>query len=374
MSARIERWLADPAGEDVERALERLANTPDVQHIAVMPDVHLASTVCVGTVTATYQRILPEAVGGDIGCGMSALRFDLPASTLASAKQAAAVLAGLYRAIPVIKHSVAEAPALPPELATTQLHSSVLETFKRREAPLQLGTVGRGNHFVELQRDQEGWLWLMVHSGSRGIGPAIRDWHLKAAHSSAGLHWLDASSDAGTAYLADAAWARSYARANRATMIERVSELLHTLFDARSDPSSLIECDHNHVQRETHEGRELWVHRKGALDASAGRAGVIPGSMGSPSFHVIGRGEPRALCSSSHGAGRVYSRSEARKRIARKRLLADLEGIWFDHRLTDRLREEAPAAYKNISQVMRAQQQLTRITRKLEPILVFKGA
>jgi tRNA-splicing ligase RtcB len=374
MTAPITMWVAERPDAEVRAALERLASSEDVQRIAVMPDVHLASGVCIGTVTATTHRIFPAAVGGDISCGVAAVRFEAKASLLDSAEHAAAVLAGLYRVVPFIKHARRDAPALPDALEAHPLSTPALEALKHRDGRLQLGTLGRGNHFLELQRDEGDSLWLMVHSGSRAMGPAVREHHVRGAPSDSGLTWLDASAEAGASYLSDMQWARAYARHNRRLMAERVSELLSELHAARADWDSLVDCDHNHVTRETIDGRELWIHRKGALRASAGEPGVIPGSMGSASYHVVGRGEASALCSSSHGAGRAMSRTDARRRITSKRLLADVRGVWFDHRLTERLREEAPAAYKDISAVMRAQRELTRIVRKLEPLLVYKGA
>lgn len=254
------------------------------------------------------------------------------------------------------------------------LSSSALCTLARRDGRLQLGTLGRGNHFLELQRDPAGELWLAVHSGSRAMGPAIRGHHMRQAEGSGALASLDCESPTGAAYLADVEWARSYAATSRRRMVEQVAELAEELFDARVDWGSFFDSDHNHVAREHHAGDTLWVHRKGALHAANGELGIIPGSMGSPSYHVAGRGLPGALCSSSHGAGRAMSRSEARRRISRTQLFGDIEGVWFDHRLTQRLREEAPAAYKDIGKVMRAQRELTRVVRRLEPVLVYKGA
>lgn len=212
MSAPMKMWVAESPGADVRLALQRLADAEDVQHVAVMPDVHLANAVCVGTATATTHRILPEAVGGDSGCGMLAVRFDAPASVLGSAKTAAAVLSGLYRTIPFIKHAVGSAPELPAALVETPLSAPALEKLKHRDGRLELGTLGRGNHFLEFQRDDSNGLWLMLHSGSRAMGPAIREHHLRSAHVDHGLRWLDAGSDEGGRYLADVAWARRYAR------------------------------------------------------------------------------------------------------------------------------------------------------------------
>lgn len=367
-------WIAVPYDGEVARALERLERTEDVVAMAVMPDVHLAEDVCVGTVTASRRRIFPAAVGGDIGCGMVALGFDVSADAIDSPEIAARILDALYETVPITRHDRRSAPALDASLSETPLSADVLET-RKRDAARQLGTVGRGNHFVELQRDEDGRLWAMIHSGSRGMGQAIRDHHLgQTTADRSGIEWLDAESREGAAYLADAEWARAYARANRALLLDRVCAALRDAAGASALPETRIEADHNHVVREAYAGELLFVHRKGAQSAKLGEPGIIPGSMGSESFHVEGRGVAESLCSSSHGAGRAKSRTEARRTISRAKLFGDTRGVWFDHRLADRLREEAPSAYKDIDAVMRAQRELVRVVRTLRPLLVFKGA
>lgn len=374
MSAGIATWLPDGPGAELRAALDRLARADDVVHIAVMPDAHLAEEVCVGTVTATTRRLYPAAVGGDIGCGMVALRFRADADLLADRDRAARLLAALYRRVPHLVHPTAEAPPLPEDLLDAPLSAPALESLKHRDGRVEFGTLGRGNHFLELQRDEEGGLWLLVHSGSRAMGPAIRDHHdARAERGASGLRSLEADSDEGRAYLADAVWAGRYASASRARMVDAAAALLADLFGVEPDAASRVEVDHNHVRREEHGGRELWVHRKGAMGLAAGSPGVVPGSMGSPSYHVEGRAHPDALASSAHGAGRALSRAEARRRIPARQLLREATGVWFDHRIADRLREEAPSAYKDIGAVMRAQRDLVRITRRLTPVLAYKA-
>jgi len=373
--APIHSWLTEPLSGDIEAALSCLAESPGVARIAVMPDVHLSRDVCVGTVLATTDTLYPRAVGGDIGCGMLALRFDCMADLLADAQSAAELLAALYERVPVNRHGPMTVPeSIPAALLERPLSSARLEAMKHRDARVQMGTLGRGNHFLELQADRDGKLWLMLHSGSRAMGPAIRDHHLQQATiASSGMAYLTSDSVEGQAYLTDMSWARDYARANRGAMMEAVIATMTDRFGVTPDRASLIEIDHNHVRTETHEGQTLWVHRKGALPAHEGRMGIIPGSMGSNSYHTLGRGNPRALCSSSHGAGRTKSRTEARKTITVSRLEHELAGVWFDHRAAHRLVDEAPSAYKNIQSVMRAQRVLTRITNELRPILSYKG-
>ncbi|HEX6739856.1 MAG TPA: RtcB family protein [Vicinamibacteria bacterium] len=371
--AAIRRWHEGPLPREVEVALERLARSDAVAHIAVLPDVHLSADVCVGTVVGTRRTLYPNAVGGDIGCGVAALAFDTEAARLEDDRTAAAVLARLYRAIPFLRHRRGGAPPLPAALEAQPLSTPRLEA-KKAEAALQLGTLGSGNHFVELQADEEGRLWLMLHSGSRGIGQAIRDHHLaRGTAGRSGLRFLEAESAHGREYLDDLRWALAYAEASRGAMVAAVREVVEAVLGAGADQASFVSCHHNHVRRETHGGQALWVHRKGAISAAAGEPGLVPGSMGTRSVHVEGRGCAEALGSSAHGAGRRLSRSEARRALSPRDVLRELGPVRFDHRLAGRLRDEAPSAYKDIDQVLRAQAELVRIVRRLRPVLVFKG-
>ena len=372
--ADIRSWADGPLPRDVELALERLARSDDVQRIAVMPDVHLSADVCVGTVVATSRTLYPAAVGGDVGCGVAAIAFDGEASVLDDERAAAAVLAGFHRAIPLVRHSRKRAKGLPPELDAESLSARTLESLKQGEGALQLGTLGRGNHFVELQADETNRLWLMLHSGSRAMGQAIRDLHLRTCiPGRSGLARLDAESTEGRDYLGDMAWAVDYAEESRRRMVVAACDVVAGALGIEADPSSLVTCNHNHVRRETHDGESLWVHRKGAIAAGAGEPGLIPGSMGTTSYHVEGRGVAAALGSSAHGAGRRLSRTDARRTLSAKDVTHELRGVWFDHRIAGGLREEAPSAYKDIGSVMRAQNELVRIVRRLRPVLSFKG-
>jgi tRNA-splicing ligase RtcB len=377
LSANMRGWLTEPLPTDVKQSLARLAQADDVQHIAVMPDVHLSGDVCVGVALATTRLIYPAAVGGDIGCGMAALAFDAEADILAHERSAALVLRGLYQKIPSLKHSRETAAAeLPSCLQTVPLSDVSLEKLARRDGRVQLGTLGRGNHFLEFQADGQNRLWVMLHSGSRGMGQAITSHHVRRAAenvSECGLIALDASSPQGKAYRTDVDWAILYAEENRRAMLTAVTSLMASLFGIQPIAETLIHANHNHVRQEEHLGQRLWVHRKGALPAADGEAGIIPGSMGTSSFHVTGRGCADALCSSSHGAGRELSRAEACRKISPRQVQRELEGVWFDHCHVSQLRDEAPSAYKDIHTVMRAQRELTRIDRQLRPVLCYKG-
>jgi tRNA-splicing ligase RtcB len=225
-----------------------------------------------------------------------------------------------------------------------------------------------------MQADEEDRLWLMVHSGSRALGQVIRDHHLARAQPAEGrLRALDAESETGKEYLHDALWARQFAAASRKAMAEEIGKVLTRTLKCCISWQTMIAIDHNHVALERHGERELWVHRKGAMSAQQGQTGVLPGSMGSPSFHVKGRGCEQALCSSAHGAGRALSRGAARSKFSDRDFQRQMEGVWYDYRLTGKLRDEAPAAYKDIRAVLKAQRELVKVIRTLRPVLNYKG-
>lgn len=371
--APLTTWLPEPLGPEVIQAVDRLRLSDDVQHVALMPDVHLAKDVCIGTVVATERLIYPAAIGGDIGCGMISLAFDADACVIGNERAAAQLLAGLYEFVPSNKHR--KPRAFPTSLMHLQLSDQRLQRLAGRDGRVQLGTLGRGNHFLEFQADQDNRLWVMIHSGSRAVGQAVMDHHLKnARRADSGLKYLDVQEESGRLYLADFHWARAYASENRVAMLTAVVELMQRLFGMTSDWDSLIHCDHNHVRQELHGGKMLWVHRKGAQSANSDELGIIPGSMGTVSFHTLGRRCADSLRSCSHGAGRALSRSEARQTVSGKEFARQVGKLWYDHRRAASLRDEAPSAYKDIRQVMKAQRDLTRIVRELRPLLTYKGA
>ncbi|MBI4889382.1 MAG: RtcB family protein, partial [Acidobacteria bacterium] len=266
MSEAVMRaWLAASMGAEVAAAIERLRRAEDVVRVAVMPDVHLAADVCIGVAVATRELIFPQAVGGDIGCGVLAVATDGRADALRDGRVAGAVLAELGRVIPARRR----------RRDLVVFDEVALEAARWRDAELEFATLGSGNHFLELQADEEGRLWLMVHSGSRAVGPAIRDRWLKEARAvGQGLRALEARSDAGQRYLADVELARRYAAKSRQAMARMAGEVLERRMGARVCWESAIETDHNHVARERHGGKELWVHRKGAMRAGLEEEGV----------------------------------------------------------------------------------------------------
>jgi tRNA-splicing ligase RtcB len=373
--APVRTWLAAPMDHDVAEAIERLRRAPDVQQIAVMPDVHLASDVCIGIAVATSNLIYPQAVGGDIGCGMLAVGLDVDTASLKDPRVAGTVLAELGRAVPARRRNRRMTIPFPDELAKDRLSHPSLESCRRHDGVLEFATLGSGNHFIEIQADENDRVWLMVHSGSRALGQAIRDHHL-ARTQSAGSRFriLDAGSPEGIEYLHDASFARRYADASRRAMATEIGAVLARTVHVQTCWDTLITIDHNHVALEHHGAHDLWVHRKGAMPAQLGESGVLPGSMGTVSFHVEGRGCEEALCSSAHGAGRALSRTAARAKVTERDLRRQMEGIWYDYRLADKLRDEAPSAYKDVRAVLRAQRELVRVRRTLRPILNYKGS
>jgi tRNA-splicing ligase RtcB (3'-phosphate/5'-hydroxy nucleic acid ligase) len=357
------------------RQLTLIASQPYVvDHVAAMPDVHVAEGVSVGTVFATLDTLVPAALGGDLGCGMCAARFDAPAAAL-SPRELNALLDELSRAIPVgdATHRGAGEP-LPEALAHAELSTRALERQKRALGPRHLGTLGGGNHFLELDRGAGGELWVVVHTGSRGLGAEIAAHHKRAAMARGGgaLAGLSALEDAGRAYAADAAWAADFAKENRRAILSRAKEVISRALGAPG-VTEVVDVHHNFVAREEHGGRPLYVHRKGATAAGDGELGLIPGSMGTASYVVVGRGAPASFASCSHGAGRVMTRREARDKIHPASLERVMRRVVFDKRKLRDLVEEAPAAYRDIKEVIEDQADLVSPLTRLEPIAVLKG-
>jgi tRNA-splicing ligase RtcB len=372
----MQSWLVAPMDDEVSQGIRRLRWAPDVQRVAVMPDVHLAEDVCVGVAVATTELLYPQAVGGDIGCGMLAVPLDAAAAALSEPRIAGRLLASLGNSIPARRRNRRQTIPMSGDLSHAELSDSRLQRLWSTTGALEFATIGSGNHFVELQADESDRLWLMVHSGSRGLGPAIRDHHLaRSTLAGGGLKCLKSGEDSGIAYLSDARSARRYAQENRRQIALLVGEALRdVLGSGQLQWAETITSDHNHVERETHGALTLWVHRKGAMPAWPGQAGVLPGSMGTCSYHVVGRGCSDALCSSAHGAGRILSRTEARRKITPRELRRQMGSVWYDFRQSERLRDEAPGAYKDIRAVARAQRDLVKVVRVLRPVLSYKGS
>ncbi|MBI5515616.1 MAG: RtcB family protein [Deltaproteobacteria bacterium] len=360
-----------------ERQLLALASRPwVVDHIAAMPDAHVAEGVAVGTVFATRRDVVPAALGGDLGCGMGAVRFEYPAARLdrRALERAVAMLSG---AIPLGDAVHRRGVPVPDALFADALATRALERARERMAPRHLGTLGGGNHFVELDRGADGALWAVYHSGSRGLGAAISAHHQRVATSLAGgapgLAALSLCTPEGEACLADLAWAERFARANRERLRERVLEVVHDLTGCAPTEGAGGDVPHNHVRVEEHQGEPRVVHRKGATCALEGHWGIIPGSMGTATYIVRGRGHPHAFGSCSHGAGRVLTRREARAKISPEALAQALRRVVYDPRKTRDLVEEAPGAYRDLREVLEDQADLVEPVLRLEPIAVVKG-
>ena len=366
--AIIRKWVGHKLDAAIERRLQCLAGAEDVAEIAVMPDVHWAGDVCNGVVVATKQMIYPQCIGGDIGCGY--LCAEILGGDVINERVAAKIIDGLYRSVPINKHSDREPLEFKHELSATKISKAAI-----REGRLQLGTLGRGNHFVEFQRGHDDRCFLLIHSGSRAMGQIIFAHHLKRAQvdSSSKLKFLDADTERGQLLLNDIQWARQYASANRLAMMAAIEQEVLAPIGIKVNRDGLIHLDHNHVQREMHDGDEYWVHRKGAQGLSPGQTSIIPGSMGTKTYLVAGRGNRDALNSCSHGAGRSMSRTEAAKRISTKMLQREMNEVWFDERKIKSLIDESPSAYKNVRKVIKAQKELVRIVDQRVPILNFKG-
>ena len=369
----------------VIKQLKKVAALPWVaHHVAAMPDVHLGRGATVGSVIAMRGAVAPAAVGVDIGCGMAALQTNVHADQLPDDLRKLRL--AIEDEIPVGKlahrHAIWEED---PELRA--LGQSLMERYNTLvfvprglgdRAATQLGTLGGGNHFIEICVDTDDGVWLMLHSGSRHIGNALAEHHMEiAAH----LHHNGALGDPELAvflagskafedYLHDLAWAQDYARANRQMMLALLSRVLKQ-FLPRMEILRTIACHHNYVAEEVHFGEPLLVTRKGAIRAGLGELGIIPGSMGAKSFIVRGLGNPLAFESASHGAGRRMSRGDARRHYTVADLREQTEGV--ECRKDAHVLDEAPKAYKRIDHVMAQQADLVEIVAELKQVVCVKG-
>jgi tRNA-splicing ligase RtcB len=368
----VTQWLVEARlAPKVAENIERLRCSDDVRHIAIMPDVHLGRLANNGVVVATRSLIYPQAIGSDIGCGLSFLRFNAQADAIAGGEIARILIRDLYQSIRALKRR--GRAELPETLLALPLSDTRLLRASERDGAHQFGTLGCGNHFVELQQDEAGNLCLMVHSGSRGMGQVITEFHLaRASTSAAAFKFLDRRTPEGQAYFDDVQWAVRYATLNRLAMMASVADILEARLGISADQDSYIDSPHNFARIEEHFDERLLVHRKSAISAAEGEVGLIAGSMGTPSFIVSGRGNCDSLRSSSHGAGRVMGRTEARRRVTLGEMRRQMERVYHDPRGLDALRDEAPSSYRDIHEVMRAQRELTRQVVKLTPLLNFK--
>lgn len=368
------RVWARAISPDTVRQLQRIASRPYVvEFVAAMADAHVAEGVAVGTVFATERTVVPRALGGDLGCGMSALRLGADAQAL-ERRALERILQALGRAIPTGDgvHR-GRGVNVPDAVFASSLSTRSLEHTREGLARRHLGTLGGGNHFLELDRDPEGGLWLLVHSGSRGLGAAVAAHHLRVASAAEAdaLAGVDVETDHGAAYLNDVRWALDFARANREALATRALEVIGDFVSV--DVGDRVDIHHNFIARERWFGRDVYVHRKGAVAVPVGTRALIPGSMGTASYLVEGLGNEDSFGSCSHGAGRVMSRKEARAGIRPEMLKRIMRRVVYPEHLSAHLVEEAPGAYRDITEVLEDQEDLVRRRLRLEPMAVLKG-
>lgn len=393
----IKEWTVGvPVEESARKQLFNIAHLPFIyKHIAVMPDVHLGKGATVGSVIATTKAVIPAAVGVDLGCGMMALRTTLTASHLPD---------NLYKLRSEIESMVphgrtdnggandkgAWVKKDPPStiqaawLGLESRYKKICDKHPKifhRMNFRHLGSLGTGNHFIELCLDENKSVWIMLHSGSRGPGNAVGSYFIEKAKEDMRRYYISLPDD-DLAYLPEGTdhfddyveavdWAQDFARVNRELMMEQVLKAMRRSGLPKFETvEEAVNCHHNYISKEFH-GQNVWVTRKGAVNAREGQLGIIPGSMGARSYIVRGKGNAESFNSCSHGAGRVMSRGEARKRITLTEHKKATEGV--ECRKDDDVIDESPAAYKDIDQVMAAQSDLVDVVHTLKQVLCVKG-
>ncbi|MDR1181113.1 MAG: RtcB family protein [Bacteroidales bacterium] len=379
----IKLWLDEPEESAMEQA-RNLANLPfAVSHICLMPDAHAGYGMPIGGVLATDNVIIPNAVGVDIGCGMCAVKTNVLAETL-ERKQLTTIMSGIRKLIPLglDRHKQRQDESLMPQ--NFDIDRMLIVKRQYLAALKQIGTLGGGNHFIEMQRSHDGFLWLMIHSGSRNFGLQVAEYYNNAAKKlnaqyfssidpKAGLAFLPFASDEAHAYYKEMQYCTEFAFVSRHLMMERIKEVVSsTLSGVEYEP--LINIAHNYAAWEEHFGQKVIVHRKGATSAKAGEIGIIPGSQGTKSYIVEGLGNPDSFTSCSHGAGRVMSRKDAANNLNLQEEKDKLESQGIIHSIRHKNDlEEASSAYKDIAQVMAFQSDLVKILVELSPLAVIKG-
>jgi tRNA-splicing ligase RtcB len=383
-----------------EAALQQLRNVASMsfvhKHVAAMPDVHWGMGATVGSVIPTHGAIIPAAVGVDIGCGMMATRTDLSAADLPDSL--ASIRSAIEAAIPHgrtdnggpnDRGAWSEPPAYVAG-AFGRIADGLADVVRRNpklaraadRADRHLGTLGTGNHFIEICLDEADRVWIMLHSGSRGIGNQVGQRYIELAKAEmqrwhihlpdADLAYLPEGSQYFDDYIAAVSWAQDYAKLNRSLMMEAtLAAFAKGIGRHVGVTAEAVNCHHNYVERENHFGANVWVTRKGAVRARETDLGIIPGSMGAKSFIVRGKGNPESFCSCSHGAGRAMSRAEAKRRFTLEDHAAATAGV--ECRKDESVLDETPAAYKSIDAVMAAQADLVEIVHTLRQVVCVKG-
>ena len=385
----VKIWT-DDVDEKSKQQLANIASLPFIHHhVAAMPDVHLGIGATIGSVIATHKAIIPAAVGVDIGCGMVACRLSITGNDL-DEKSLRKVFDQVSRDVPVGRDQhrddrarVDAAKPFGPRLdAMTHKHPQLLKAFgKHSKWVNQMGTLGGGNHFIEVCLDESNRVWVMLHSGSRGIGNALAGYFIELARRDM-ERWMIHLPDRDLAYFPEGTehfddyveavtWAQEYAMQNRREMVDLVLAALERHLPAFSVTSEVVNCHHNYVALEHHYGANVWVTRKGAIRALEGDLGIIPGSMGARSYIVRGKGNPESFTSCAHGAGRKMSRTAAAKQFSAADLVRQTEGVIC--RKDKGVVDEIPGAYKDIDTVMANQADLVDAMHTLKQVLCVKG-
>ena len=385
----VKIWTDDVDDRSMEQ-LGNIAKLPFIHHhIAAMPDVHLGLGATIGSVIATHKAIIPAAVGVDIGCGMVAARLSITANDL-DEKSLKKVFDQITRDVPVGRAQHADnrvlvdavQPFEPGLKRLTDRNPELLKSFGKFSKWMnQMGSLGGGNHFIEVCLDEADQVWVMLHSGSRGIGNAIADHFIKLARKDM-ERWMINLPDRDLAYFPEGTerfddyvesvhWAQEYAMQNRQCMLDLVLSALARHLPAFEVTTEAVNCHHNYVAHEHHYGANVWVTRKGAIRAREGDLGIVPGSMGAKSYIVRGKGNPESFNSSAHGAGRKMSRTAAEKAFTETDLANQTVGVIC--RKDKGVIDEIPGAYKDIDQVMANQNDLTEILHTLKQVVCVKG-
>lgn len=335
---------------------------------ALMPDAHLGYSLPIGAVVATQGMILPSWVGYDIGCGMCAVKTELAKEDISPSRDR--IFNGIYRAVPTgFDHNKRDSHWDYRKLEMTPALKRIFE----RNGLRQIASLGSGNHFIEVSHDETGAVWIVVHSGSRNVGHSVATHYMKLASGGPkareGHYGLRVDSDEGRDYITDMEFCLKFALENRRQIIDRVLREIYHHIGRGGEPVKLEFINRTHNHAEFKDG--LWVHRKGATHAEKGMEGVIPGNMRDGSFIVVGKGNPDSLCSSSHGAGRAMSRRQAKKVITMEEFRAEMSGI--TSKVKGSTLDEAPAAYKDIFDIIRQQKDLVDVTHHLRPVINIKA-
>jgi tRNA-splicing ligase RtcB len=375
-------WANHAFSIEEQAMLRNVSRLPCLfKHVSLMPDAHLGKGSMVGSVVATKEAVIPATVGVDIGCGMMAVKTPFKSGILdGSLKE---LRSKIEEAIPTgfsqYQESVDESSYWEGWNDFSELHAGVRD--RKAKAMLQLGTLGGGNHFIEVCLDTENFVWLMLHSGSRNIGKELAERHISTAKSlwrlselpDPNLAYFISGTPEFKAYWKDLEWAQRYAMKNREIMMTRLLKVFNKMFNHRQSftPELAVNCHHNYVALEQHYGEQVFVTRKGAINAAAGAYGIIPGSMGAKSFIVKGRGLPESFNSCSHGAGRKLSRGAAKRNFTKEDLERQTAGV--ECRKDMGVLDEIPGAYKSIETVMRNQEDLVEVVAEIKQVVCVKG-